>query len=59
MVLKSKAKIYTPKEIQKGGARVYIPAFVALDSAFPFKQDSEIIVEIDPQKKIVILRPIE
>ena len=47
-----------PKRTMRGGARIYIPAAVVLDSQFPFKEDGEIIVEIDPENRILKLKPI-
>lgn len=47
-----------PKRTMRGGARIYIPAAVVLDSQFPFKEDEEIIVEIDPENRILKLKPI-
>ena len=58
MVLKSKGRIWLPKKTMRGGARVYIPAEIILDSTFPFKKDGDIEVEIDPQNGVVKLRPL-
>jgi hypothetical protein len=59
MVLKSKGKIWLPKKTMRGGARIYIPAEIVLDSTFPFKADGEIMIEIDPQNGTVKLKPVE
>ena len=58
LVLKGHGRIWMPKRTMRGGARVYIPAAVVLDSQFPFKEDEEIIVEIDPKNRILTLKPI-
>ena len=59
MVLKSKGRIWLPKKTMRGGARVYIPAEIVLDSQFPFKEDKQILVEIDPENKVVVLKPLK
>ena len=59
MVLKSKGRIWLPKKTMRGGARVYIPADIVLDSQFPFKEDKHILVEIDPENKVVVLKPLK
>ena len=59
MVLKSKGRIWLPKKTMRGGARIYIPADIVLDSTFPFQKDGEILVEIDPEKKILKLKSVE
>lgn len=59
MVLKSKGRIWLPKKTMRGGARVYIPADIVLDSQFPFKEDKQILVEIDPENKVVMLKPLK
>jgi len=59
MVLKSKGRIWLPKKTMRGGARIYIPADIVLDSTFPFQKDGEILVEIDPEEKILRLKPVE
>jgi len=59
MVLKSKGRIWLPKKTMRGGARVYIPADIVLDSQFPFKEDKQILVEIDPENKVVVLKPLK
>ena len=58
VVLKGTGRIWMPKKTMRGGARVYIPAAVVLDSQFPFKEDEKIIVEIDPENRILKLKPI-
>jgi len=57
MVLKSKGRIWLPKKTMRGGARIYIPSEIVLDSQFPFMEDGEITVEIDPENKVVKLKP--
>jgi len=57
MVLKSKGRIWLPKKTMRGGARIYIPADIVLDSQFPFREDGEIMVEIDPENKVLRLKP--
>ena len=42
-----------PKKTMRGSAKIYIPAAVVLDSQFPFKEDEEIIVEIDPENRVL------
>jgi len=59
MVLKSKGRIWLPKKTMRGGARIYIPTDIVLDSTFPFQKDGDILVEIDPEKKILKLKPIK
>jgi hypothetical protein len=59
MVLKSKGRIWLPKKTMRGGARIYIPADIVLDSTFPFQKDGEILVEIDPEEKILKLKPVK
>ena len=59
MVLKSKGRIWLPKKTMRGGARIYIPSEIVLDSTFPFMQDGEIMVEIDPEKRVLKLKPVE
>ena len=59
MVLKSTGKIWLPKKTMRGGARIYIPADIVLDSTFPFAEDGEILVEIDPVNKVLKLKPLE
>ncbi len=58
VVLKGHGRIWMPKRTMRGGARIYIPAAVVLDSQFPFKEDEEIIVEIDTENRILKLKPI-
>ena len=58
VVLKGIGRIWMPKETMRGGARIYIPASVVLDSQFPFKEDEEIIVEIDTKNRIIKLKSI-
>ncbi|MHA1711569.1 MAG: hypothetical protein ACTSUS_05845 [Candidatus Freyarchaeota archaeon] len=43
----------------RGGARIYIPSDIVLDSQFPFREDGEILVEIDPKNRVLKLKPIE
>ena len=59
IVLKSKGRIWLPKKTMRGGARIYIPAEVVLDSQFLFQKDGEILVEIDPKNKVLKLKPIK
>jgi hypothetical protein len=59
IVLKSKGRIWLPKKTMRGGARIYIPSEIVLDSAFPFVEDGEVLVEIDPEKKVLKLKPVE
>jgi len=59
VVLKSKGRIWLPKKTMRGGARIYIPAEIVLDSQFPFSEDGEILVEIDPVLRVLKLSPIE
>ena len=59
VVLKSKGRIWLPKKTMRGGARIYIPSEIVLDSTFPFQTDGEILVEIDRENKTVKLRPME
>ena len=58
LVLKEVGKIWMPKKTMRGGARVYLPSSVVLDSQFPFYEDSQIIVEIDIENGVVKLIPI-
>jgi len=53
VVLKGYGRIWMPKKTMRGGAKIYIPAAVVLDSQFPFKEDEEIIVEIDPENRVL------
>ncbi|KPV64950.1 MAG: hypothetical protein AOA65_0664 [Candidatus Bathyarchaeota archaeon BA1] len=55
-VPKSKGRIWLPKTI-RGGAKIYIPADIVLDSQFPFKEDGEILVEIDLEEGVLKLKP--
>lgn len=48
-----------PKKTMWGGSRVYIPAAAVLDSQFTFKEKEEILVEIDPDNRILKLRPLK
>jgi hypothetical protein len=57
MVLKSTGKIWLPTKTMRGGARVYIPSEIVLDSTFPLTSPGEIEVEIDTKNNTVILRP--
>jgi len=57
MVLKSKGRIWLPKRTMRGGARIYVPADIVLDSQFPFQEDGEILVEIDPENRILKIKP--
>jgi len=60
LVLKSsKGRIWLPKKTMRGGARVYIPAEIVLDSQFRsiFREDGEVFVEIDPKNKVLKLTP--
>ncbi|MBW1932317.1 MAG: hypothetical protein JRI56_04705 [Deltaproteobacteria bacterium] len=57
VVLKANGKIWLPKDTMRGGARVYIPAAIVLDSQFPFEEDGEITVEIDAENQIIKLKP--
>lgn len=57
MVLKSKGKIWLPTKTMRGGARVYIPSEIVLDSTFPLTEPGEILVEIDRENGTVILKP--
>jgi len=59
VVLKARGRIWMPKTTMRGGARVYIPAAIVLDSQFPFREDGELIVEIDPENQVLRLRPLE
>jgi len=59
MVLKSKGRIWLPKKTMRGGDRIYIPSEIVLDSTFPFMEDGEIMVEIDPEKRVLKLKPVE
>jgi len=59
MVLKSKGRIWLPKKTMRGGARIYIPSDIVLDSQFPFKDDGEMLVEIDPKNKVLKLKPVK
>ena len=59
MVLKSKGRIWLPKKTMRGGARIYIPADIVLDSQFPFRKDGEILVEIDLENKVLKIKPTE
>lgn len=59
IVLKSKGRIWLPKKTMRGGARIYIPADIVLDSTFPFRKDGEILVEIEPENRVLKLKPIE
>jgi len=47
------------QEDHEGGARIYIPSEIVLDSTFPFVEDGEVLVEIDPEKKVLKLNPVE
>ena len=58
MVLKSKGRIWLPKKTMRGGARIYIPADIVLDSQFPFQEDGEILVEIDTKNKTLNIKPV-
>jgi hypothetical protein len=57
MVLKSKGKIWLPTKTMRGGARVYLPSEIVLDSTFPLTDPGEILVEIDRENGAVILKP--
>jgi len=57
LVLVGKGKIWLPRETKKGGARAYLPSGVVSDSQFPFKEDGDMIVEIDPERNVVLLYP--
>jgi len=59
MVLKSKGRMWLPKKTMRGGARIYIPAEIVLDSQFPLLQDGEILVEIDTEERLVKIKPIK
>jgi len=59
MVLKSRGRIWLPKKTMRGGARIYIPSEIVLDSTFPFTQDGEILVKINRSKKVLELKPLE
>lgn len=64
MVLKSTGKIYMPTKTSRGGARIYIPAEIVLDSTFPFPKGGDIIifktdVEIDPQNEAIIIKRVK
>lgn len=59
MVLKSRGKIWLPKKTMRGGARIYIPSEIVLDSTFPFTEDGAILVQIDPENKVLKLKPVE
>jgi len=43
----------------RGGARIYIPAEIVLDSQFPLQDVGEIAVEIDTENKLLKLKPIK
>lgn len=58
MVLKSKGRIWLPKKTMRGGARIYIPAEIVLDSQFPFQEDGEIFAEIDPKNRVLKIKPV-
>jgi hypothetical protein len=57
VVLKSNGKIWLPTKTMRGGARVYIPSEIVLDSQFPFQKDGEISIEIDTETKTLKLKP--
>lgn len=59
VVLKSKGKIYLPKKKMRGGARIYVPSEIVLDSTFPFTETGEVAVEIDKEKGILEIKPLE
>lgn len=59
MVLKSVGRIWLPKTKMRGGARVYLPANIVVDSTFPFDDEGNIEVEIDTKEGVVKLRPIK
>jgi hypothetical protein len=37
---------------------VYVPTDVAKDSAFPFKDGDEIEIEIDKQRRVLLIKPV-
>ena len=39
----------------ESGVRVYVPAGVSQDSAFPFSAGEEIVIRIDPDDELVII----
>lgn len=59
MVLKSEGRIWLPNKTMRGGARIYVTADIVLDSQFPFKHDGKIVVEIDPESKVLKIRPFQ
>jgi hypothetical protein len=59
MVLKSEGRIWLPNKTMRGGARIYVTADVVLDSQFPFKEDGKIVVEIDPESRILKIKPFQ
>jgi len=59
MVLQSAGKIWLPKKTMRGGARIYVPADIVLDSTFPFRQDGPVLIQIDTKNKILIIKPVK
>lgn len=57
MVLKSKGRIWLPKKTMRGGAHIYVPARIVLDSTFPFTEDGEVEIEIDSKTQTLSVRP--
>jgi len=55
MVLKGKGKVY-----RKGRTvYIYVPTDVANDSQFPFRPNQDVIVEIDPDAKALVVKRLE
>ena len=59
VVLKSTGKIYLPKKKMRGGARIYVPSEIVLDSTFPFTETGLVAVEIDKSTGRLIIEPIK
>jgi hypothetical protein len=53
-MLKGKGRVW--KASKSGGLVIYIPSDVIKDSAFPFEPLEDVEVEVEPEKKRLIIK---
>jgi len=54
MVLEARSKVHVHTK-SRSSQIIYIPADIAKDSAYPFRAGDEVVIRIDPEKKVLVV----
>jgi len=58
-MLKAKGKVWKATGSSHRAHVIYVPSAIVLDHSYPFKPKEQVIVELKPKEKCLIVRKVE